>query len=117
MPDLMEILSGVSSKDEDGPALDNDAVIFRLRERAAEMAAPNPFKVGDLVTVKADTPFKGHGDMHLVIGVNDGGYPALLPTQDNYKVGVVFNVQVLTVRDDTVMPYVLPHWALKPWTA
>lgn len=56
-----------------------EAQIMELRELLKAESAPNPFKVGDLVTPKKSSPYVLEGQPHIVIEVLD---PPIRPTHD-----------------------------------
>jgi hypothetical protein len=48
-----------------------EALIAELHDTARRYAAPSPFRVGDLVTVRADSDTKGQGEPHVVVEIID----------------------------------------------
>jgi len=90
-----------------------EAKIARLKEAAARFTDDNPFKVGDVVTIRQDAPMKGEGEPHLVIESGSTNLGTAVPDEGNWTDGGIRNVRVLMLKDDLIMPYVLPHWALE----
>ena len=71
MTSILEMLAQRASDDNAKPRMSKIGQVARLREFAALYSAPNPFKVGDLVTPRANSPIKDAGDPHLVVEVLD----------------------------------------------
>ncbi|MCX4196221.1 hypothetical protein OMR07_12085 [Methylobacterium organophilum] len=59
-----------SRSDEDAPKPPT-FIAQALREEAAYYDRYVPFQVGDLVTARKGTPFKGEGEAHIVIAIID----------------------------------------------
>jgi len=118
MSKLLEMLRSIADEAKaNEPRLSDEVVIMRLRERAAEMAAPNTWKPGDLVTIKRDAPIKGAGNPHVVVRSGDVELGSASLSDDNWTNGCVANVQVVCMIGDHISPHILPHWALEPYTA
>jgi hypothetical protein len=67
---IIEQLLGRNGISDDGPKIDPEAAVMRLREWAARYAEAGDgprFAVGDLVTPIADSPLHGAGEPHYVI--------------------------------------------------
>jgi hypothetical protein len=113
------LLKMLADDDDDGDFSSDllpEAQIARLTEVAARIAAGNPFKVGDLVTVRDDAPIKGAGKPHLVIEFIPDAQLGL-GTLGNWAFAARHDVVVLSVSGDDITPHVLPHWCLQHFAA
>ena len=118
MSELLEMLRGLRDAERaDEPRLSDEVVIMRLRERVAEMLAPNPWKPGDLVTIKRDVPIKGAAKPHVVVRSGDVELGRAFGESGNWTNGCLNNVQVACMQGDHIAPHIVPHWALEPYTA
>ena len=89
-----------------------EAQIARLREVSNLILKGNMFKPGDLVTVRKDAPIKGAGKPHLVVEID---------TEANLHDGEIgnwtraarFDVILLCVSGNDIVPLVAPHWMLE----
>lgn len=88
-----------SEPDDGRCALPRDVQALRLREYAARYRAPNPFVPGDLVTVRKEAPYRGAGDVFVVVDVFepirrfDGP-----PTNDDYS--RIYSMRVARLWDN-----------------
>lgn len=60
-------MSGNEAPEPRPPAL----IVEALRDQAQFYARENPFKVGDIVTPRKGTTYRGDGEAHIVIEVNE----------------------------------------------
>lgn len=93
-----------------------EAAIERLKETAARIHAGNPFKVGDIVTVREDSPMKSAGIPHLIIGIDPVGYSRGSPADGQWGTAITYDVSFIWTDGDHVIPHVAPHWMLEPYT-
>lgn len=113
---LAEFLASMEPEDrEDKSEGLPEAQIERLREVSARIAAGNPFKPGDLVTVRKDAPVKGAGKPHLVIEID---HEAKLCQGEvgNWTGATRHDVIVLSVTGGDIAPHTVPHWMLERYT-
>jgi hypothetical protein len=91
-------------------SLSDLVVIERLKERAAEMAAPNTFKVGDIVTPKPDAGTRGFGEPHIITRINEEGFPKGTYESGQNNSSVTYNVEIISMHGDTIFTHVAAHW-------
>jgi hypothetical protein len=93
-----------------------DAVTAALRGTADRMSAPNPFRVGDIVTIRPDADVKGRGEPHVVVEIID---PPVVndrsePGSNNYLRR--FDLRVAHYIGDSQTIHAIDHSVLEPWT-
>lgn len=121
--DLMAALTGgapggavvIGGGNKDRPSTLSRAVqAMRLREYQQRYSAPNPFTEGDLVTVRAEAPYKGHGEVFIVVDT----FPPMRrfdgpPTSDDYSRRFTMRVARLmaggAVRGDGILGFAAHH--------
>ncbi|MHA6643751.1 hypothetical protein [Mesorhizobium sp. A623] len=114
--EAMRMLEGMLSRDRmPERSILPEAKIARLREAAERFTGENPFKVGDIVTVREDAPIIGAGDPHLVIESGSDDLSTARPEDGSWTDSVVRNVRLIRVREDDIIPMVVPHWSLEPY--
>jgi hypothetical protein len=74
--DLATLLEGMADKlDREPPARPSDtqlvAQVMDIRDLADRYAKGNPFKVGEVVTPRANAPVHGHATPHVVVEALD----------------------------------------------
>jgi hypothetical protein len=90
--------------------------IAALRERAQRMAAPNPFKLGDVVTVRADADVKGAGQPHVVVEVYDKPIVDTKSETGSNQYLRTFDMRVAHFQGDHMTVHAIEHAVLEPWT-
>lgn len=131
---LMEAISGDDDEGDGGSkkrvrrdtsygvTLPSDGQIANLREMLGIYTdiqdAGTPFKVGDLVTPRANSTIKGAGYPHVVIEVIDPKLvfsPRHAPSDINF--GQRVDIRVMChVQDETVASYWGESWQYEPYT-
>lgn len=95
-----------------------EAKIMELRaalERYERLSCQ--FKVGDLVTPRANSPLVGAGNPHIIAEVFYN--PVRFSNGDASKFGChgKYDVRIITVHDDgDVIPFMAESWMLEPYT-
>lgn len=114
----MRMLDGMLRGDDQVGSILPEAKVARLQEAVERFTSKNPFKVGDLVTVRADAPLKGAGEPHVVIASGDDNLSLAKSEEGNWTEGVIKNVMMISILHGThIMPHLAPHWALEPYKA
>lgn len=95
-----------------------EAAIATLKEAHERILAGNPFKVGDIVTLRADAMCKGRGEPHLVIGVDPAGYYAGENESGDWGTVMKRDLHVLCFSEscERVASHVLCSWMCEPFT-
>ncbi|MET7242927.1 hypothetical protein ABZT49_06120 [Methylobacterium sp. EM32] len=125
----------LSSEDRKAPKakLDADAILARLSLTSRLYAEPCPFRIGDLVTPRADSKAKGAGEPHVVIEVLSGEMfptggqwwspPIVLrePTADvsatsSSQYGQVLDIRVARMSEGAALAYVVESQDFEAWT-
>jgi len=112
---LAEAMHGSTRKS--APDILPEAKIARLREAADRIAAPIPFKPGDIVTTRKDSPLKGVGQPRLVIEVNPDGFDIGECDAGAWMEAAKFDVRYLTLADGVIFCHQSPHWMLELYEA
>lgn len=115
------------------PKLDADTILARLSLTSRLYAEPCPFRIGELVTPRADSKAKGVGEPHVVIEVLSGALfpaegqswspPIVLrePTADagttgSNQYGQVLDMRVACMRSGVTLAYVVESQDFEAWT-
>ena len=93
-----------------------EAQIERLQEAFGRMKAPCPFKVGDLVRPRKDSPLKKN-TVSLVVDVNPMGFERGLSDCCEWTNAAVFDLKIIRLIGDSIVPFVAPSWMYEPYTA
>lgn len=113
---LAQLLADMDDKPRSSkPAILPEAAIERLKETALRIAAGNPFKVGDIVTIRADAPMQGAGKPRLVIGINPEGFPCGEKESGQWGTAITYDVSFIWTDGEHILPHVAPHWMLEPY--
>lgn len=120
MRDISDLLAAMGRQRDDGPKLLPEAVVMRLRERAALYAASGkgcPFNVGDLVTPRADSACRGSGEPHIVVEVRTPFEPTWLGDHGNGH-GARLDTRVLCMASDgsSIAAFWVESWDFEPYT-
>jgi hypothetical protein len=105
----------VAEDADDRPRLDPEVAVFRLREAAARFAAPVPFKVGDLVTVRRDAPLTGSGEPQIVIEVRPDADLDWAGEHGSWSFGSRNQVRALRFISGDICPCWVEAAHLEPW--
>lgn len=118
MSALARMLAELGDNDDDHIRNEGlpEAQIERLKEMAARIAAGNQFKTGDVVTMRKDAPLKGAGKPHVVIELCPDA-PLHGGKEGNWTNGARFDVIVISVQGDNIVPHAVPFWALEAYSA
>ena len=93
-----------------------EAAVARLQDVAQAFHAPFPFKVGDLITPRADAPIKGAGEPHLVVEVNPNAEALVDEEFGASTYGARPTIRSLHLSNDKVVAHWSEHWFFVPWT-
>ena len=107
--DILEMMAKAASRqnEEDKPTPLPEAQVARLREMITAYSATTcPFKVGDLVTPRRDSPLKGTGVPHAVVATRDADYDWDCGESGDITFGMRFDMRVISVQQESIVP----HW-------
>lgn len=110
---MAEAMAG--HEDDDGPGILPEAAIERMKEAASRLHAPIPFNIGDIVTPRKDAPVRGAGQPYMVIAVDENA-PIYRGDPGTWEYATKWNVLILTITRDHVVPYAVAHWMLEPYS-
>lgn len=119
---LMEMKRAADDDKDDRPRTPrppDDILALTLKEVAERYTAPNPFKVGDLVTVRRNYNRRGAGEPHCVVEVqsDDRRFPTNAePGTQTF--GERHNTRVACIGGsrNAVVCFWMDHYELEPWT-
>ena len=94
-----------------------EADIMELRQAAQRRAAPSPFKVGDIVTPRADAPIRDHGVPHIVVSAHQ----TFMPVADYIGIGTwpaaeVFDLILIYRSNGKIHPQRACSWMYELWS-
>ena len=119
---LAEMLA-MAARDHDGkdtPRILPQAAIMRMRETAdhyAEMLKGPRFKIGDIVTPRADANMKGDGDPHLVLETRRAEPDFGVGGEGSCAFGCRYDMRVLSVPDnENVVAHWVESYTFELWT-
>lgn len=117
MSDFAETLvrSMRGDRDDDTPKLSRIGQVARLREFAAVYAAPNTFKVGDLVTPRDGGNLKGVGEPYLVVESLAEPVRSLEGNPASNGFGWNLNVRAACLFHGQMTCFWLEHHTLEPY--
>ena len=114
---ILEMLAERASEAK-APGILPEAAVMRLREAAAayaeQLRGPR-FKVGDLVTPRADSCDVDRGKPHLVIEVRPDATPAWIPDCCG-RFGARHDIRLLFVSSAGVSSHWVESFEYEPWT-
>lgn len=114
---LHELLEELKKRENGGNDILPEAAIARLLEALPRFQTENPWKPGDVVTVREDAPIKGAGRPRIVVRVGENLSRAV-PEHGEWSDGVAFNVETIGIPDgENIVPHLVPHWALERYEA
>jgi hypothetical protein len=125
MVDLDELFGHIGGQQLDQserPKILPEAAIMRLRELYDAFIAENPFKPGDLVTVRPGVNRTGDGDPHIVLEVRAPfaeirNFECVEPGETgSCAFGQKLNIRVLCITGDSAASYWMEHWMLELYT-
>lgn len=105
-----------------------EAALMRLQEHQEHYArwllGPAPWRPGDVVTLRRDSPISGHGDLFMVVEVErlpggDGVRGNTTPPPRSRKTGIREDVRIAFVgsdEDSTIRAMWIEGWMLEPWS-
>jgi hypothetical protein len=101
-------------KERDRPRPPHEAQVAALRELYAAYGR-NPFKPGDLVTMREAAPLHGAGEPHIVLEVRDAPAPDF-SLKDHF--GARYDVRVLCYSSTgCYFPIWVESWMIEPYAA
>lgn len=113
---LAELLAGMREEAEGKPELSRPVQVARLRDAAPRYIDQPRFKVGDLVTPRAEAPLRGHGDPMIVIETRYDDPHVSFEKVGSSGFGRPHHIRILRMEGDTVCA----HWDeaadLEPYT-
>lgn len=103
------------------PKTSPEVLSTNLRELADRYAAPCPFKVGDLVTPRADSDYVGEGEPQIVLEVLETPIRNFVTYGSKDSVhsqayGVRLDVRVGCEADGCLVAFWKESWKLEPYT-
>jgi hypothetical protein len=112
---MMGADSGSSESKKPGK-LDLATRLAALRAKAVRTAAPNPFKLGDLVTARVHADVKGSGEPHVVIGLIEP--PVVSDTAEcgSNQFLREFNMKVAHFVGDNMTVHAVDYTDFEAWT-
>lgn len=105
----------VSRHAEDAPKAPT-FIAQALRDEAAFYARHCPFQVGDLVTPRKGTTYKGAGEAHIVVAIiEDAEHDLSLGGVGSIKHGKRFDMRVLCWEQGAFPPYWVESASFEAW--
>jgi hypothetical protein len=91
-------------------------ILAALQDKARRMAEPNPFRVGDLVTVRRDADVKGCGEPHVVVDLLERPIVDDKAESGSNQFLRRYDMRVAHFQGDRLTVHAIDHSVLEPWT-
>lgn len=111
---LAAAMSGRMRNDE--PGLSKVGQVRRLQEFLTRYQAPNPFKVGDLVTPRTDANMKAAGEPHVVVDLRDVPIFSASDDSSSCQYGRHLNVRTARFTTTGIVCFWGEHFDYEPYT-
>lgn len=109
---------GQFGQTEDQPRPLHEAQIMELQGAFEAFDKGCPFKPGDLVTPRTNSPYTHAGEPHIVLEVADQPFRILgndVQETSNTKFGSRLDVRVAIVEDGMIIPFWQESWQLEAY--
>ncbi len=91
--------------------------IEALQAKAARLAAPCPFRTGDVVTVRVNTDIKGCGEPHVVVDVLAEPITDTRPEAGSNRYLARYTMRVAHFAGEAMTVHAVDCSCFEPWTA
>lgn len=100
----------------EGDSILPEAAVMRLKEMAEHVWAENRFVPGDLVTPREGMNLSTAGKPHIVLGINEEGYPSGRGISGENGLADIHNVWAACISTQGgIVTFTYAHWQLQPY--
>ena len=105
-----------SRRGEEHTSLPLEQCLAALRDQAARMQLPCPYKAGDLITVRAGTDVKGAGKPHIVVEVLAEPVTDTKAEAGSNQFLRTYSMRVCHFHGDSLTVHAVDHSCFETWT-
>jgi len=99
-----DLMSQMPETTSEGPSIDPEIQIIRLKEAAERFYRSNPFKRNDIITPASDSHYANAGVPHIVIDTRDVGYDFESSEPNSHEYGIRLDTRVIILHKDRIFP-------------